>query len=156
MAKKTATEKLNETKDLPKIIKVEKLKDLVKYGDKMLIASPLDYNELMRKIPDGFVTTSFEIRSRLARKYGATFTWQMTAGIFINIVANASEERNEQGLNDLVPYWRTLKKDGELNEKYPGGIEHQQIKLEAEGHEIIQKRKRFFVKDYQLKLFTFE
>ncbi len=49
---------------------------------------------------------------------------------------------------DETPYWRTLKKDGELNEKYPGGIEEQKKRLEEEGHEIIHKGKRFLVKDY--------
>ena len=45
----------------------------------------------------------------------------MTAGIFINIVAWASYQRNE----DITPYWRTLKSDGELNVKYPEAIELQ-------------------------------
>jgi alkylated DNA nucleotide flippase Atl1 len=72
----------------------------------------------------------------------------LTAGIFINIVAKASEERD----SDETPYWRTLKKDGELNEKYPGGIDAQKARLEMEGHTVIQKGKRYFVKDYESKL----
>ncbi len=35
---------------------------------------------------------------------------------------------------DETPYWRTLKANGELNAKYPNGIEAQKEKLEAEGH----------------------
>jgi hypothetical protein len=46
-----------------------------------------------------------------------------------------------------------LKKDGELNEKYPEGIDGQKLRLEMEGHKIIQKGKRYFVKDYKDKLF---
>lgn len=34
----------------------------------------------------------------------------------------------------------------ELNEKYPEGIEPHKQHLEEEGHEIIQKGKRFFCK----------
>ncbi len=49
----------------------------------------------------------------------------MTAGIFISIVAWASFQRGQ----DETPYWRTLKADGELNPKYPGGIEAQREKL---------------------------
>ena len=48
-------------------------------------------------------------------------------------------------------YWRTLKANGELNAKYPNGIEGQKEKLEAEGHTIIQKGRkniRYYVKDY--------
>lgn len=46
----------------------------------------------------------------------------------------------------------TLKANGELNEKYPGGIGTQKEKLEEEGHTIIQKGRKkikFFVKNYE-------
>lgn len=48
--------------------------------------------------------------------------------------------------------WRTLKANGELNAKYPNGIEAQKEKLEAEGLTIIQKGRkniRYYVKDYE-------
>jgi len=44
----------------------------------------------------------------------------------------------------------------ELNAKYPGGIEAQKEKLEAEGHTIIQKgrtNRKYFVKDFERVLF---
>lgn len=85
----------------------------------------------------------------LAKKHHADYTCQLTAGIFINIVAHASDER---GI-DETPYWRTLKKGGELNEKYPGGIKKQMERLQSEGHTVIQKGKRYFVKDYEQHLF---
>ena len=76
------------------------------------------------------------------------FTDPMTAGIFVSIAAWASFQRRE----DETPYWRTLKANGELNEKYPGGIQAQKVRLEAEGHIIIQKGRkniRYYVKDYE-------
>lgn len=48
------------------------------------------------------------------------------------------------------------KANGELNAKYPNGIEAQKEKLEAEGHTIIQKGRkniRYYVKDYENSLF---
>lgn len=45
-----------------------------------------------------------------------------------------------------------MKANGELNPKYPGGVEAQKEKLQAEGHVIIQKGKtniKYFVKDYE-------
>ena len=72
----------------------------------------------------------------------------MTAGIFINICAHASEERSD----NKIPWWRTLKAKGELNEKYPGGIDAQKLLLEMEGHTVIQKGKRYFVEDYESRL----
>ena len=61
-----------------------------------------------------------------------------------------------QRSEDETPYWRTLKANGELNAKYPNGIEAQKEKLEAEGHTIIQKGRkniRYYVKDYENSLF---
>lgn len=58
----------------------------------------------------------------------------------------------ERGGTDETPWWRTLKKDGELNEKYPEGIDGQKLRLEMEGHTVVQKGKRYFVKDYEQNL----
>ena len=52
-----------------------------------------------------------------------------------------------------------MKANGELNPKYPGGVEAQKEKLEAEGHTIIQKGRtniKYFVKDYEKFLFELE
>lgn len=73
----------------------------------------------------------------------------MTAGIFVNVCAHASVERG----TDHIPWWRTLKARGELNEKYPDGIDGQKLRLEAEGHTILQRGKRYFVEEYEDKQF---
>jgi hypothetical protein len=150
MAKKTFDEKLHDSKNMPEVIEVTDPKAVMRYGGtKMLIAPPLAYDEIMRKVPYGSVITSDYIRNYLAKKHEADYTCQLTAGIFINIVARASDERG----TDETPYWRTLKKDGELNEKYPEGIDGQKFKLEMEGHTVIRKGKRYFVKNYMDKMF---
>ena len=59
-----------------------------------------------------------------------------------------------QAQNASRPYWRTLKTGGELNPKYPGGVEGIAKRLRAEGHKIVSKGKRTFVADYEKKLFT--
>ena len=46
--------------------------------------------------------------------------------------ANAVEEAARNGKSLDIPYWRTLKADGSLNEKYPGGAEAQKNLLEKE------------------------
>lgn len=155
MVKKSYNEKLRNAGDLPKV-------QFVGYDDKMakrfgcgnmLIAAPIEYDEVMKKIPEGKLITSEGIREYLAKKHKADFTCQLTAGIFINIAANASQERENAGSKDITPYWRTLKKGGELNEKYPGGIEQHKFLLETEGHTILKKGKRYFVKDYEKALY---
>ena len=57
-----------------------------------------------------------------------------------------------EGEKDITPYWRTLKAGGVLNEKYPGGVEDQAKKLEAEGHVIEARGKKVRVKDYEKAL----
>ena len=153
MARKSFNEKLNDSKDMPKIIEITDEKSIKRYGGtQMLIAPPLEYNEIMSQVPEGKVITITEMREFLARKYGAEFTCPMTAGIFVSLSAQASCERED----DRIPFWRTLKKDGELNAKYPGGIEYQKEMLSREGHTFSTKGRkniRYFVKNYENHLF---
>ena len=76
----------------------------------------------------------------------------MTTGIFAWIAAHAAAEDAAEGAPGITPYWRTVKAKGELNPKYPGGIETLKERLEKEGHEVIQKGKRFFVADFEAAL----
>ena len=147
MARKSYNEKMNNSVDLPKIEDLSAKPEAVKRmgGTKMLVAAPLQYNEIMASVPEGKLTTSDRIRSFLASGSGTDTTCPLTAGIFINICAHASEERND----NKIPWWRTLKTKGELNEKYPGGIDGQKLLLEADGHTVIQKGKRHFVENFE-------
>ena len=147
MAKKTYNEKLHSPGDLPKIEDLSGKPEAVRRlgGAAMLIAAPLQYNEIMAKIPVGRVSTSDRLRAHLASGAGADVTCPLTAGIFINICAHASEERPD----GKIPWWRTLRAQGELNEKYPGGLDAQKLLLEMEGHSVIQKGKRSFVAEYE-------
>ncbi len=148
---KTWNEKLQNTKDMPKVEDIgDDPKALARFvGRNMLIAPPLEYDAIMKQIPYGKLITTVQIRQNLANKYNADFTCPLTAGIFVNIAANASKERAPE---NETPYWRTLKKDGELCEKYPGGLEEHKMLLEMEGHTVIKKGKRYFVQDYTDKL----
>ena len=108
---------------------------------------------MMRLVPYGKLLTVGAIRDYFADINGADFTEPITAGIFVSIVAWASYQRKE----DKTPYWRTLKANGELNAKYPGGVEVQKEMLEKEGHIIIQKGRKnikYYVKDYESDLFS--
>jgi alkylated DNA nucleotide flippase Atl1 len=150
MAKKTYNEKLNSPGDLPKIEDLSDKPEAVKRmgGVRMLIAAPMQYNDIMAGIPEGKLTTLDRVRGCLARQADADATCPLTAGIFANICAHASEERSD----NKIPWWRTLKAKGELNEKYPGGIDGQKRILEMEGHTVNQKGKRYFVAEYEDKL----
>ena len=78
MARKTYNEKLRSSSDLPKIEDISGQPEAVKRygGTKMLIAAPLQYNEIMAGIPAGSVTTTDRVRSRLAALAQIqTFKW---------------------------------------------------------------------------------
>lgn len=156
IALKSFNEKLHDSKDTPKVIKIEDEKSIKRYGgENMLLAPPIEYHEIMSKIPEGKVITMVEIREYLAKKYNAEFTCPLTAGIFISLTSKASEERDD----NKIAFWRTLKKDGELNPKFPGGIEYQKEMLEKEGHTFTvrgRKNLRYFVENYEDKLFDLE
>ena len=151
--KKDFNAMLHDSKDMPKFQTITDEKSIEKYGgNRMYFAPPIDYDRVMREVPYGKVTTVGEIRDYFAKLSGADFTEPITAGIFVSIAAWASYQRSA----DETPYWRTLKANGELNEKYPGGIEAQRQKLEAEGHTVIQKGRkniRCYEKDYEKVLF---
>ena len=147
------TEKLADSKDLPK---VEKITDRMskRWGTgTVVIPTPMEVDEMMRKVPAGKLTTINEIRAALAKKHKATIGCPITTGIFAWIAAHAAEEQRQEGKKDTTPYWRTLKTGGVINPKYPGGVEIQKKHLEKEGHKVIQKGKKHIVADYE-KLLT--
>ena len=147
---------LHDSKDMPKIQVITDENSIEKYGgNRMYFAPPIEYDRVMRRVPYGKLVTVGEIRDYFAKLSGADFTEPVTAGIFVSIAAWASYQRTE----DETPYWRTLKANGELNPKYPGGVEAQKEKLETEGHTIVKKGRtniRYYVKDYEKVLFELE
>lgn len=153
--KKDFNAMLHDSKDMPKFQKLTDPKSIQKYGgDNMFFAPPMEYDRLMRRVPKGKLTTVGAMREHLAQVNHANFTEPITAGIFVSIAAWASFQR--QG--DETPYWRTLKAEGELNPKYPGGALAQKEKLEAEGHTVIQRGRkniRYFVQNYEKSLVDF-
>lgn len=151
--KKDFNAMLRNSKDMPKIQILTDQKSIEKYGgERMYFAPPIDYDREMKRVPYGKVITVSTLREYFAEQAGADFTEPITAGIFVSIAAWASFQRNE----DETPYWRTLKANGELNPKYPGGVESQKKKLENEGHTVIRRGRihmRYFVEDYEKALF---
>jgi len=59
----------------------------------VVIPSPMEVDEMMRKVPDGRLVTINRIRSTLTEKRNAMIGCPMTTGIFAWIAANVAEER---------------------------------------------------------------
>ncbi len=135
-AHKTWQEKLADSKDLPKVVEITG-KMSKRWGTgTLVIPAPREVDVIMKKVPNGKLITVNQIRETVARKHGATIGCPLTTGIFIGIAAHAAEEAIAEGKRDITPYWRTLKSKGELNEKYPGGVDAQAGNLRQEGHSI--------------------
>jgi alkylated DNA nucleotide flippase Atl1 len=146
--RKTWREKLADSKDLPKLVKIEGAMSR-KWGEgTCVVPAPAEVDAIMAKIPKGKLITINEIRATLAQQHGATIGCPITTGIFAWIAANAAEESAAEGRKRITPYWRTLKTGGELNAKYPGGIANLSSRLKREGHKIVQRGKRYFVADF--------
>ena len=151
---KSWIEKRDNVKGLPEVKEVSSKE--CKWGEgKMVIPSPRDVDALMHKVPKGKLTTTNELRNALAKKYHADFTCPLTTGIFTWIAAGAAEEEKAAGKKNTTPYWRTLKKDGEVNSKYPGGVAAQRKLLVSEGHSVVTEGKKILVVDYQKNLYIF-
>jgi hypothetical protein len=147
--KKSWSEKLRDSKGLPKVERITR-KMSNRWGTgTVVIPAPIEVDEMMRKVPKGKLVTINEIRSALARKHKATIGCPITTGIFAWIAANAAEEQGLRGRKDITPYWRTLKSNGVINEKYPRGARGQKRLLEEEGHRVIRKGTKYVVADYE-------
>lgn len=150
--KKTWCEKLEDSKDLPRVEKItEKMSKRWGTGT-VVIPAPTEVDEFMRKVPEGKLTTINDVRAALAKRHKATIGCPITTGIFASIAARAAEEQKQNGQKNTTPYWRTLKVGGVINEKYPGGVEEQRKLLANEGHKIVQKGKKCIVVDYEKSL----
>jgi len=154
--KKSWQEKLADNKGHPTVFEIS-AKQSKRWGSgTCVIPSPAEVNELMRRVPKGKLTTIEEMRKALARRHHTSIACPITTGIFSWIAAHAAAEAEAEGKKRTTSYWRTLKSGGEINPKYPGGVLELKRRLTAEGHNILQKRKRYFVEGFEEKLAKLE
>jgi hypothetical protein len=144
-----------DNKGLPKVVAVKgKMAGAAGCGT-MVVPAPVEVDALMRRVRRGKLTTIDDLRSHLAATHGVTVACPITTGIFAWIAAHAADEAATAGNTGITPYWRTLKTKGEINPKYPGGLPAIVARLEAEGHTVLQKGKRVYVRDFERALTRF-
>jgi hypothetical protein len=102
---------------------------------RMLVASPLELQEVVVRVPAGRVLRLSDLRATLAIRYRADYTCPTTTERFLRVLAEAAhEERGKAG--PPVPYWRVVREGGELIAELPGGTEGHAAKLEADGVDV--------------------
>lgn len=152
---KSWREKLAGYKNLPSVKPIPEAMRRTRGEGTIVTPSPAEVEAAMRAVPPGRLATVFGIGESLARQHGASIGCTVTTAIFASMVAQAAHEDEQSseksGGREITPYWRTLKANGELNAKYPGGIGNLMNRLEAEGHVVVQRGKRFLVEDFAKK-----
>ncbi|TFG34612.1 MGMT family protein [Candidatus Thorarchaeota archaeon] len=121
----------------------------VQEGEEIVLVNPSQVIEVMKAVPKGKLITIQEICMKIAKDFRVKGCCSLTAGIFITIAANAMDEAIKENKNLDIPYWRTLKTDGFLNEKFPGGLEGHKALLEKEGHKVISRGTKYSVQDFE-------
>jgi alkylated DNA nucleotide flippase Atl1 len=129
-----------ENSSLPKLVPVMPRMQARFGSGEMLVPSPREVEACIRAVPEGEITTVTRIRDVLARKHAVQVACPLTTGIFVRIAAEAAEEDERDGRPAITPYWRVVKDDGSLYDKFPGGVERQRERLRAEGHRVLPGR----------------
>ncbi|MEO8249485.1 MAG: 6-O-methylguanine DNA methyltransferase [Burkholderiales bacterium] len=150
--KKSWLDKLAGYPDLPVVKPIPEPMKKRRGEGTIAIPSPREVDAAMRGVPNGRLATVFGIGEAIAACHKATIGCTVTTAIFAHMAAHAAEEARAGGDRETTAWWRTVKVDGELNPKYPGGIDRQRSQLQTEGHRIVQRGKRFFVADLEDKL----
>ena len=107
--KKSWSEKLTDSKNLPRVEKITGKMNKTWGTGTIVIPAPIEVDEMMRKVPEGKLITINQVRVALARKHKATIGCPLTTGMFASIAAHAAEEQRAEGRKDITPYWRVLK-----------------------------------------------
>jgi alkylated DNA nucleotide flippase Atl1 len=106
----------------------------------MLIASPLSIQDYVSQIPRGEVRTLSQLRAHLANQHNADYTCPLTTGIFLNVVAKAAEEEQRRD----IPWWRVVRDNGRMQDKFPDAPERQARLLADEGVQLTNRRGNMF------------
>ncbi len=143
----------NPAKGLPKVVNgpAEWIKRFG--GRKVLIATPHLVDEVIRKVPKGKLITLNQIREKLAKDFKAESTCPLTTGIFLRIVSEVVEEDKKTGKKKISPYWRVIRENGSLIDKFPGELKTQARCLKDEGHKILSDKKVPKVKEFERYLY---
>ena len=126
----------NPVEGLPKVVTGPPKWEKRFGGRRVLVATPLLVNGIIQKVGPGKLITVGQIREHLAKDFQADATCPLTTGIFLRIVSEVAEEDLRVGKEKVAPYWRVVRGDGSLNEKFPGGARVQATRLREEGQPL--------------------
>jgi hypothetical protein len=92
---------------------------------KMLIPCPTTVATQIRRIPEHQLMSKELLQAKLAEQFQVQVTCPFATKKALQAIA--------QDTNQPVPYWRVIKKNGELFSYFPGGVEGHADCLRQEG-----------------------
>jgi hypothetical protein len=148
MKHKTYNERL---KIMPPKTRVEKIKGFrARFGSGTIaIPASSEVEEIMRAVPKGKLITTKGIQAVVARRHKATIGCPILTGVGIWLVSHAAHEQAKAGKKRIVPYWRTIKNNGDIAVKSPGSRDEIKRLLQKEGHKVVVRGKRYRIVNFQ-------
>jgi hypothetical protein len=107
----------------PEVKRLDKSFADLKEGTDMLISTPVEIDQQLRRIPKGKTKTVLQLRQELAKKHEADGTCPLTTGIFLRIASEAALEQMGAGAapDDVTPFWRVVEPGSKLAKKLSCG-----------------------------------
>ena len=100
---------------------------------KMLLPGPATVASLIEKTPAGRLITTNLLCQKLTRQFNVRGTCPVTTQKALQAIAHDPAAK--------VAYWRVVKADGGLINRFPGGVEGQSERLRKEGFTLDRKGK---------------
>jgi hypothetical protein len=111
------------------IVDIEKHRERYFGGaGKMLLPCPATVAAQIRRIPQHQLLSKELLQAQLAEQFQVRVTCPFTTKKALQAIA--------QDTSQPVPYWRVIKKNGELFSYFPGGVEGHAGRLQKEGFTI--------------------
>jgi alkylated DNA nucleotide flippase Atl1 len=114
---------------------------------RMLKPSLATVEALVEQVPTGQLITTDALRAELARRFRVEVTCPSDTQKALRALASNASGR--------TAFWRVVKKTGEFMSIFPGGIQAQMVRLQAEGLEVDTTRKAPRVKNLADHVFEF-
>ena len=113
---KTWAEKLDNGKD-PTVGASSRSVSGFPPGSMMLIPTPRQVDDYIRRIPKGKSKTQQEMSADLAAEADADLTCPMCCGLFIRIASEAAHEEMLAGRRNVTPFWRIIPPEATIRKK---------------------------------------
>jgi hypothetical protein len=123
MAKRLTWQQKLQTPQAGKLAVLEKSFAGLDPGKLLWISTPAEISAYIQNIPIGQTRSVAALREDLAHRHGADATCPLTTGIFLRIVAEATWEQMNAGLDpdQAVPFWRVVDPASPLAKKLSCG-----------------------------------